>query len=101
MKESLCILVVLMAIVLQSCSHDRRLTRRPGKRKPQTVDQVKTSNVPSEEWEIVAFGYGEMGYQTEDGDVKIKGDYSFCRKFNDGYASVRDKSQTWLRSSTE
>lgn len=58
-------------------------------KKKQKLEDVQTSKFTSDEWIVVKFGLGEMGYQTPDEEVMLKGDYTFLRPFSEKHASVR------------
>lgn len=57
--------------------------------KAEKQEEVQTSKYTSDDWVIVKFGIGEMGYATPDDEVMLKGDYSFLRPFSEKHASAR------------
>ncbi|XOV66092.1 MAG: WG repeat-containing protein [Fluviicola sp.] len=57
--------------------------------KKEKIERVKTPTFTSDDWIIVKFGLGEMGYQTPDDEVMLKGSYTFVRPFSEKHASVR------------
>lgn len=79
-------------IILSSCGDEPKshFGERLKKERPvKKVEDVKSEIPSSDEWELVIMQNRSMGYATVDGDVMLQGDYSFCRLFRNGHASVR------------
>ncbi len=57
--------------------------------KKEKSEGEQSSNYTSDDWIVVTFGLGEMGYQTPDEEVMLKGEYSFLRPFSEKHASAR------------
>lgn len=83
---------LVSALLLTSCGGNTPVGQDPMKKKNsnrQKVENVKVKTYPSEEWLVVSFGIGELGWQTPEDEVMLKGDYSFVRPFSEKHASVR------------
>jgi len=78
------------ALILAACSGnepvDTKSNNSTNKKRTKLEEENKFT---SDDWIVVSFGLGEMGYQTPDDEVMLKGEYTFCRAFNENHASVR------------
>ncbi|MCR9171112.1 MAG: WG repeat-containing protein [bacterium] len=83
----------LLATVLLvgACGDDAKKSDSKDKsgEKNQPSNEVKASKYTSDDWIVVSFGLGDMGYQTPDSAVMLKGNYTFLRPFSEKHASAR------------